>query len=126
MGTVDTPWSRARGMKYTKQEDDLGKLPGGSKQVNSGRHWRWKRDGKLFQFLVECRTTDKESYRIEKKEFQDLRRQALKEPMGCHPGMQIDIQEVKLWVMDFNEWYTFYIRYLELEALVGSNDKDED
>jgi hypothetical protein len=50
----------------------LGQLEGGRTQVNSGRFWNFKRDGKIYEFLIEARTNEKpsvKSYRIEKDEW---------------------------------------------------------
>jgi hypothetical protein len=83
---MDTPWTRARKSKSELQEARIGDMEGGKKQNNSGRIWRWKRDGILHNFLIEARTTTDASYRIEKKEFLQIRRQAFQTPPGLLPG----------------------------------------
>lgn len=122
---MDTPWLRAKKTRHEAQERRIGNLPGGSKQVGSGRIWRWKRDGKLFVFLIEARTTQDKGYRITAEEFKEITKEALQTPPGMLPAMQIDIQDVSgifIRLVDFNEIYT---RMLDLEAQVAAkNDAD--
>ena len=117
--TLETPWSKAKRTKSQKQEERLGKMEGGRKQINSGRTaWNSKRDNTLHDFLIEARTTDKGSYRIEKAEFQQLRRQAHQTPPGMLPGMQIDLGELHLMVTELSAFQNREMRILELEALL--------
>lgn len=95
---MQTPWDRARKKRYVEQEDRLDKLQGGKKGVNSGRHWRWKRDGTVGAYLVECRDTQSRSYRIDYDEFQAITRQAYATPPGMLPAMQIDIMDLSLFL----------------------------
>lgn len=87
---METPWRE--GNKSERQERRLAQLPGGRKQVNSGRRWFSKRDVTLREFLVEARTTDKKSYRIDRDEFLDIVRAAMRTPPGKLPAMQIDFE----------------------------------
>lgn len=99
---LSTPWSRARKRRSQKQEERNGELPHGSKQPNSGRIWRFKRDNKLWNFLVESRTNEKpgaDTYRISRKEFLSIEQEAFATPPGLLPGMQVDIQELSLMVI---------------------------
>jgi hypothetical protein len=99
---LSTPWDRARKRRSQAQEERVGSLPGGSPQINSGRIWRFKRDAKFHTFLVECRTNEKpsvKSYRLDKDEFLAIERDAFMTPPGYLPAMQIDIQELQLFVM---------------------------
>jgi hypothetical protein len=113
---MDTPWSRARKTRSQLQEERIGDMPGGQKQVNSGRFWRWKRDGILHEFLIEARTTEKGSYSINKEEFQKIKREALQTPPGLLPGMQIDIQDLSLIVVETKDWQEIYTRLITAEA----------
>ena len=108
--------STFRKLRSTAQEERLGKMEGGSQQPNSGRLWRWKRDGILWEFLIECRDTQKGSYRIERDEFLDIRKQALATPPGLLPGMQIDIQDLSLITVETKEFQAMCLRLAELEA----------
>jgi hypothetical protein len=119
--SMQTPWTRARKLRYQTQEDRIGNLPGGSKQANSGRIWRWKRDGILHEFLIEARTTDKGSYRIEGKEFLSIRREGHKTPPGLHPGMQIDIQGLSLMVIQLDDFNQLYEELLKLREIAGAS-----
>jgi hypothetical protein len=112
---MQTPWDRARKLRSTSQEQRLGNMEGGSQQPNSGRLWRWKRDGILHEFLIECRDTQSGSYRIEKKEFHDIRKQALGTPPGLLPGMQIDIQDLSLITVETKDFQAMCLRLIELE-----------
>lgn len=119
----ELPWDRARRLRRgpksasQRQEERNGQMPEGEKQNNSGRLWRWKRDNKLWNFLVESRTTTKGSYSISKKEFLSIRREAISTPPGLKPGMQIDLDELQLWCMELRDWEAVYTRLISLEAL---------
>jgi len=115
---METPWTRARKMRHELQEQRLGRTEGGERSVNSGRFWRWKRDGRLHEFLIECRTTENGSYRIDKKEFLDMRKEALSTPPGLLPAMQIDIQELQLFCIELQAFNDIYTRMISLDALV--------
>ena len=97
---MQTPWHRAKARKSQRQEKRLGQLPNSRTQPNSGRGRFLKRDARIFgNFLTEARTTDAQSYRIEKKEFQDLTKQAARQPPGCLPLMALEIDGLRLWVI---------------------------
>jgi hypothetical protein len=83
--------------------------------VNSGRFWQWKRDGRIGNFLIEARTTEAKSYRIEESEFHDLRKQALMEPGGLLPAMQVTINDLDLMVIELAVFSDMNARLLYLE-----------
>lgn len=85
---MDTPWKKTD--KSQAQERRLASLPGGRRQVNSGRTWFSKRDVTLRGFLVEARTTQAKSYRLDRDEFICVARDAMQTPPGQLPAMQID------------------------------------
>ena len=114
----ETPWSRARKTKSQRQEERLGKMEGGRQQPNSGRFWRWNRDAVLHDFLIEARTTDAGSYRIEGEEFKQIKKQAISTPRGLLPGMQIDFPGLYLMVIELSAFQDLNMRVLELEALL--------
>lgn len=116
---METPWVRAKKTKSELQERRNAKLPAGSRQVNSGRFWRWKRDNKVWNFLVESRTTESGSYSVNRKEFEQIRQEAITEPPGHKPAMQIDIQELNLWLMELTDWEAVLTHMIELEARVA-------
>ena len=108
----ETPWERARKTRSQLQEERLGNIEGGSKQLNSGRtSWRSKRDNIYRQFLVEARTTEAGSYTIQASEWRDIRRQAFQTPPGLLPMIQVELQELNLAVVDWN-----YLQDLQLEV----------
>lgn len=121
---METPWTRARKTKSELQEQRIGQMEGGKKQNNSGRIWRWKRDNVLHSFLIEARTTTDGSYRIDKKEFLQIRRQAFQTPPGLLPGMQIDIQELQLITIELGPFQDLNVRCMELEALVAKYERE--
>jgi hypothetical protein len=94
---MDTPWKQANKQRKARREEErVGKLPGGSKQVNSGRHWFNRRDNTLCGFLVETRITNSGSYSINKDEFEKITREAFSTPPGMLPAMMVNIQGLKL------------------------------
>lgn len=101
-------------------------MEGGSKQVNSGRFWRWRRDNILHNFLIESRTTDAGSYRIEQKEWREMRRDALKTPPGLLPGMQIDMGDIHLLVTELTAFQDREMRIIELEEQLEAILAQED
>jgi len=105
---TDTPWKRRKARERSKRsEEEVGRLPGGSKQVNSGRHWNSRRDNKLNEFLIETRDTDNDSYPLSKKEFQQVVIDALREPPGYLGGMRISLQGYPLIVMREKDYLAF-------------------
>jgi hypothetical protein len=114
---METPWQRAKEKtKSQRQEERLGKMEGGSKQVNSGRFWRFKRDAVLHNFLIEARTTDAGSYRISRGEFLDIRYNARQTPPGLLPAMQVDLGDLHLMVTELAAFQDREMRIIELEA----------
>lgn len=116
-----TPWDQAQQTKSQRQESRLGKLPGGRKQVNSGRHWFSKRDVRLGGFLVEARTTGAASYTIGRPEFDAVTRQAIGSPPGMLPAFQIDFENpttLSLFVMRLEDHMAREERIANLEAEV--------
>ena len=83
-------------MKSTAQEERLGKMDGGAQHPGSGRIWKFKRDGRIHEFLIEASTTEKHTYCIDKREFMEIRKEGLRVPPGLLPGMQITIQDLDL------------------------------
>ena len=123
---METPWTRAKKTKSQLQEKSIGRMEGGKQQVNSGRFWRWKRDGILHNFLIEARTTDAESYRIERKEFVQMRKQALQTPPGLLPGMQIDIQDLSLMCIETSAFQDMNLRLVELETKLERYEEEDE
>jgi hypothetical protein len=121
--SLETPWQRAKKSRSVRQEERNGKLEGGSKQINSGRTWRSHRDNILREFLVESRDTESRSYSISKDEWSHIRLEALKTPPGLLPGMQIDIQDLSLMVIELTAFQDLYNRLVALEAQAEDNEK---
>jgi len=123
---MEAPWERAKKTKSQLQEERIGKMEGGSKQVNSGRLWRWKRDAKLHDFLIEARTTDKGSYTIDYADFKKLEREAMQEAPGYLPGMQIDIRDLQLVVTRLIDHQQRELKIAELEKRLESALESDD
>lgn len=95
-----TPWQQAKSQqKSRKQEERLANEEGGRRQINSGRLWHSKGDVRLGDFLVEARTTDKESYRLTVEDLKKIERQAANTGGMPLPAMQIDMSGAQVFVM---------------------------
>jgi hypothetical protein len=114
---MDTPWQRARHRKSEKQERRNAEFQGSSRQPNSGRGRFRKRDNRMFdEFLVETRHTDAGSYTIQKQEFQDITKQAIKSSPGCLPAMQPDIDGLQLWVRRLSDFDEMFAELMSLRS----------
>lgn len=119
---LKTPWERVREQPYAKQEKRTAKKPGARPQINSGRTWSSLRDviqdSPLGRILIDNKTTEASSYRITREDFMALKRDANRTPPGCLPGLQIDIQDLRLMVIEDGLWDEIlnYIRELEHAA----------
>ena len=129
----ETPWERANKSKSQQQEERTAKMKGGRKQPNSGRRWNAKGDATLESFLgkilIDNKTHDdpeKNSYRITKPDWLTLRRIARQQPPGCHPALQIDIQDIHLLVMELGLWDEAVEFILNLEEKVKRLEERED
>lgn len=91
MSEMVPPWRKALKPKHRQQEEGLGKLSGGSRQPASGRIWRFRRDATLMGFLIEARTTEERSYRVNLDELLKIEQEAHMTPPGLLPAMQINI-----------------------------------
>ena len=123
---LEMPWSRALKTRHVRQEERLGKAEGGVQNPGSGRIWRFHRDGKLWNFLVEARTTKAKSYRIDKAEFLKMEKEALQTPPGYLPAMVIEIQDLEIVAIRRKAFNDINRRLMELEAEVDhfhSTDK---
>lgn len=113
------PWTTRNDPKYAQQERRTARKPGARAQVNSGRTWSSLRDVKqsspLGHVLIDNKTTDAESYRVTKTDFKSLKRDANRTPPGCHPALQVDLQELRLLVIEEDLWDEIleYVRTLE-------------
>ena len=117
---IETPWARARKLKYQEQEDRTAKKPGATAQLNSGRTWSALRDVTLKTFLgkllIDNKTTELPSYRLTKPDWHGLKRDANRTPPGCLPALQIDIQDLKLMVLEELTWDELVKYVLRLET----------
>lgn len=112
--TLTPPWKDKLKSRHRQQEDGL--------QVThpaSGRLWRWKRDGRFFDWLVEARTTEAGSYTIKYDEWQAIKRNALQTPPGCMPAMDIEIKDVQLMVVEKEVFEEIFNQLVSLTALAG-------
>lgn len=124
---MKTPWEQASAARRAKRhEERIGKLPGGKKQINSGRVWFSRRDNTLHGFLIEARHTSADSYRIERKEFEQITQQAVTTPPGLLPGLMPDINGLRLIVIREDDFIYMqeYIGALEGRISAG-NDATE-
>jgi hypothetical protein len=120
---TDTPWKRRDARQRSKRsEEEVGRLPGGKKQVNSGRTPFSRRDAKLNEFLLEVRDTDNDTYKLSRKEFEQVVKDALMEPPGYLGGMRISLQGYPLIVMREKDYLAFKGR---IDAS-GNNETEPD
>lgn len=93
--------------------------------MNSGRtSWRSKRDNILGDYLIEARTTEAESYRIDRHEFLAIQKHAFQTPPGKLPAMQPTIRGLELWVMRLIDFEAMRGRITELEAELAAYRND--
>lgn len=119
------PWTQARKRRSLIQEQGLDKMPDGIKTPGSGRIPGFKRDGRLYDFLVEARTNEKPtvgSYRIERKEFLQLEQEAFQTPPGYLPMIQVTIQDLELAVVKLSVIHDMKRRIMELEGELDARD----
>jgi hypothetical protein len=105
--------------KSQKQEARTAKDFGGRTQVASGAIWSAKADvrtgdrGTGFNqddFLIENKFTDSDAYKLERKTWEKISREALNDNFRT-PLMQIDVQDLQLVAMDFNDYIGFFKGY---------------
>lgn len=120
---TDTPWKRRDARRRSKRsEEEVGRLPGGHKQINSGRNWHSRRDAKLNEFLLEVRDTDNDTYILSRKEFQQIVIDAHKEPPGYLGAMRISLQGYPLIVMRERDYLAFKA---QLEVQDGNAETEQ-
>lgn len=118
---LDLPWRRATPQSRSqRQEERLAKRPGGGKQINSGRFWHSKRDGRQFQFLIEARTTEAGSYRVSEEEFQKIKKDAYATPPGLLPCLQIEFRSDTLDVVRHEDLESLLVTLAAMEAYIES------
>lgn len=71
---------------------------GGSVSPGSGNGWIRKADVRTPNYLIECKTTTKESYSIKKETWETLNKQAIVD--GRIPVMIVDINGKTLMIAD--------------------------
>jgi hypothetical protein len=134
MDDKDTPWDRVKASRSVQQERRTARMRGGRAQINSGRIWSSLRDAKLNSFigllLIDNKTTENQSYTITKRDFTDLKRDAQRTPPGCHPALQIDIQDLHLMCFELGLWDEIVKYVIALESQIeelerGGNGKQE-
>ena len=111
---LETPWQKQLKSKHRRQEDRLQKT-----HPASGRLWRWKRDGRFFDFLIEARTTNSSSYSISYDEWLGLKRNAHQTPPGCMPAMDIEIKDVNLIVVERDVFEEMFNDLVAMTAALG-------
>lgn len=80
--------------------------------------------GRVYKFLVEGRITDSGSYRVERKEFLELRKQAYQSPPGLLPMFRLDIAGLRLVVIEEKDMDEMQTRMLDLEERLANRETD--
>ena len=65
-------------------------------------------------FLIENKFTDKETYKLERKIWEKIAKEALHDNFRT-PLMQIDIQDLHLVIMDYNDYLEYFEGYNVVE-----------
>lgn len=87
-------WASSKKKKSQKQESKVAKELSGKTVVASGALWGSKGDVKTEYFLVECKTTAKDSYRLTHAVWKKILHEAVKDGMRF-PLMCIDLYDGK-------------------------------
>lgn len=83
--------------KSRNQEARVARDHGGKVTPGSGNRWFAKGDVKAKRFLIECKTTDKNSFRLELAVLRKIQMEAIAE--GKDPAVCIDIGGVEYFVV---------------------------
>lgn len=125
---MEPVWRRARAQQKSRQQEQrFANSEGGSKQLNSGRHWFSKRDTRRFEFLVENRIVlSADQYILKGKELPKLTRDAFFHRQL--PAMNIEFDKLKenwmlIRTLDFDDMHQ---RIFELEALVQKMEMEKE
>lgn len=104
----DTP--KKRRVRSNKQEERLAKLSGGRTQAGSGAVWSSKGDVKQTRqtptedsFLLECKYTDAESFRVSTDLWAEIEHKAMIAEAGRKPAIQLEIGKKKLRLIVISE-----------------------
>jgi hypothetical protein len=112
---MKTPWEQVKESRSQRQEKRTGKKPGARQQINSGRTWSSKGDATwdspIGRLLIDNKDTEDFSYRITEDDWDKLKKQANQTPPGCQPGLQIDIRNLRLLVIE-EATYDEIVKYI--------------
>lgn len=75
----EPPWANRKRLDNQKDERDWKKRQGGQLQPNSGRSWVRKADVRDEDYLWDCKQTERGSFTISLRKWEDLVKQAQKE-----------------------------------------------
>lgn len=73
-----------------KQEKSVAESMGGKTVIASGALWGCKGDVRTSKYLIECKTTEKDSYKLEQKILAKIAREAIKDSLRT-PLLVVDI-----------------------------------
>lgn len=97
-----------------KQERRTAKELDGRATPASGARWHSKGDVRAGRFLIECKTTEKDFYRLTAKTWDKICREALRDGMR-EPAMRIDLRDehrdVRSYAVVSLESYVFALRH---------------
>lgn len=91
---------RIKGTSSQRQEKRAANELDGKVQTGSGNKWFAKADVKTKSELLECKTTERESYSLKLADLKLHKLQAMKE--GLTPVWQIEIRGFKVAVVDWD------------------------
>jgi len=112
---MKTPWQQVKESRSQLQEKRTARKPGARSQINSGRTWSSKGDvvlnSPIGRILIDNKDTEDASYRITEDDWRKLKKQANQTPPGCQPGLQIDIRNLRLLVIE-EATYDEIVKYI--------------
>lgn len=83
-----------------KQEKQVAKDIGGKTVIASGSLWGMKSDARSDKYLIECKTTQKESYRLTASTWEKVTHEAINDGLRV-PVMCIEVAGVKKAVFSY-------------------------
>lgn len=101
------------------QEKRIAKEVSGRTVIASGSLWGSKGDVRTEDFLIECKTTQKEFYSLTAVTWKKIRTEAIKDGIRS-PVMCISLYGVEFAVADFVEFEELFDQYADTETNTAS------
>lgn len=109
--------------KSKMQERKVAKELKGRTTPASGSIAGMKGDVRTKRFLVECKYTDKDYYKLKREVWEKIKKEALKDNLRI-PLLQINIQDFRIAVIDENDFEYFSEDINTIHDLIVKGDKE--